>query len=108
LNVSDQLSRDEMLRDEKSLNRIKTVKFKIIEMRTGCQCVGCFHCSWNLNWGTQNLRLGRMQPACRGFGHSCSWECFNSLFLYLWAPKRRACSLGYSCPKLPTRTATGL
>jgi len=22
-----------------------------------------FHCSWNLNWATQNLRLGRMRAA---------------------------------------------
>jgi len=38
---------------------IKNVKFKIIKIRTGCQYVGYFHCSWNLNWAAQNLRLGR-------------------------------------------------
>jgi len=29
---------------------IKNVKFKIIEIRTGCQYVGYFYYSQNLNW----------------------------------------------------------
>jgi len=39
---------------------IKNVKLKFIKIRTGCQYVGYFHCSWNLNWVAQNLWLGRM------------------------------------------------
>jgi len=38
---------------------IKNVKFKIIKTRTGCQYVGYFYHSENLNWAAQNLRLGR-------------------------------------------------
>jgi len=29
---------------------IKNVKFKIIKTRTGCQCLGYFYCSKNVNW----------------------------------------------------------
>ena len=38
---------------------IKNVKIKIIKIRTGFQYVGYFYYSENLNWGAQNLRLGR-------------------------------------------------
>jgi len=38
---------------------IKNVKFKIIKTRTGCQFAGYLNYSKNLNWATQNLRLGR-------------------------------------------------
>jgi len=37
---------------------IKNVNFKIIKTRTGCQCVGYFYYSENLNWAAQNSRLG--------------------------------------------------
>ena len=42
--------------------------FKIIKIRTSCQYVGYFHCSWNRNWRTQNLQMDCMRPAG---GHSC-------------------------------------
>jgi len=42
---------------------MKNVKFKFIKTRTGCQYVGYFYYSVNLNWGAQNPRLGRMRPA---------------------------------------------
>jgi len=29
---------------------IKNIKFKIIKIRTGCQYIGYFCCSENLNW----------------------------------------------------------
>jgi len=45
---------------------IKNVKFKIIKIRTGCQYVGYFYYSENLNWAAQNLRLGRMRPEALG------------------------------------------
>jgi len=45
---------------------IKNVKFKIIKIRIGCQYVGYFYYSENLNWAAQNLRLGRMPPDGRG------------------------------------------
>ena len=48
---------------------IKKVKFKIIKIRTGCENVGYFYHSENLNWAAQNFRLGCMRPAV---GHSCS------------------------------------
>jgi len=38
---------------------IKNVKFKIIKTTTGCQYVGYFYYSENLNWAAQNPRLGR-------------------------------------------------
>ena len=38
---------------------MKNVKFKIMKIRTGCQYVGCFYYTENLNWTAQNLRLGR-------------------------------------------------
>jgi len=38
---------------------IENVKLKIVKIRTGCQYVGCFYYSENLNWAAQNLRLGR-------------------------------------------------
>ena len=44
---------------------IKNVKFKIIKIRTGCQYVGYFYNSENLNRAAQNLRLGHMRPAGR-------------------------------------------
>jgi len=37
----------------------KNVKFKIIKIRTGCQYVRYFYYSENVNWVSQNLRLGR-------------------------------------------------
>jgi len=37
---------------------MKNVKFKIIKTRTGCQCVGYFYYSQNLNWAAQNPLLG--------------------------------------------------
>jgi len=37
---------------------IKNVKFKVIKIRKGCQHVGYFYYSKNLNWAAQNLRLG--------------------------------------------------
>jgi len=46
---------------------IKNVKFKIIKTRRACQYVGYFYYSQNLNWATQNPRLGRMRTAV---GHS--------------------------------------
>jgi len=41
--------------------RIKNVKFKIIKTRKGCQYVGHFYYSQNLNWASRNPRLGRMR-----------------------------------------------
>jgi len=46
--------------------RNKNVKFKIINIRTGCQSIGDFYYSENLNWAAQNLRLGHMRPVGRG------------------------------------------
>ena len=40
-------------------NCIENVKLKIIKIMTGCQYVGYFYNSENLNWAAQNLRLGR-------------------------------------------------
>jgi len=34
---------------------IKSFKLKTIKLRTGCQYIGYFHYSENLNWATQNL-----------------------------------------------------
>jgi len=45
---------------------IKNVKFKIIKIRTSCQYIGYFYYSENLNWATQNLRLGHMRPTGLG------------------------------------------
>jgi len=45
---------------------IKNFKFKIIKLRTGCQYLGYFYYSVNLNWAAQNIQLGRMWPAGRG------------------------------------------
>jgi len=39
-------------------NCIKNATIKVIKIRTGFQYVGYFY-SENLNWATQNLRLGR-------------------------------------------------
>jgi len=44
----------------------KNVKFKVIKIRTGCQCVSYLYYCGNLNWLAQNLWLGRMLPAGRG------------------------------------------
>jgi len=47
---------------------IKNVKFKIIKTRTGCQYVGYFYYSENLNWVAQNpepcrgLDIGSLNP----------------------------------------------
>ena len=38
---------------------IKNVKFKVIKIKKGCQYVGYFYYSENLNWAAQNFRLGR-------------------------------------------------
>ena len=48
------------------VTRIKNVKFKIIKLRTGCQYVGYFCHSENLNWAAQNPPLGHMRPSDRG------------------------------------------
>jgi len=55
-------------RDKVVLNttRNKNVKFKIINVRTGCQYIGDFYYSDKLNWAAQNLRLGHMRPVGRG------------------------------------------
>jgi len=45
---------------------IKNVKFKIINIRIGCQYVDYLCCSENLNCVEQNLRQGRMRPMSRG------------------------------------------
>jgi len=37
--------------------------YQIIRIRTGCQCVGYFCYSENLNWAAQNLRLDHMRAA---------------------------------------------
>ena len=42
---------------------IKNVKFKSNKTRTGCQYVGYFYHSENLNRAAQNPRLGRMRAA---------------------------------------------
>jgi len=42
---------------------IKNVKFKIVNIRTGCQFVDYFYYSENLNRAAQNLWQGRMRPA---------------------------------------------
>jgi len=39
--------------------RNNNVKFTIIKTRTGCQYVGYFCSSENLNWAAQNPPLGR-------------------------------------------------
>ena len=46
--------------------RNKNVKFKIINIKTGCQSIGDFYYNENLNWATQSLRLGHMRPVSRG------------------------------------------
>jgi len=43
---------------------IKKVKFKVIKIRTGCENVGYFYYSENLNWAACGPRLG----------HSCTRE----------------------------------
>jgi len=45
---------------------IENVKLKIVKISAGCQHVGYFYCSENLNWAAQNLRLGHMRPAGPG------------------------------------------
>jgi len=45
---------------------VKNAKFKVIKIRTGCQYVGYFYYSGNLNWTAQNLRLGRMRTEGHG------------------------------------------
>jgi len=42
---------------------IKNVKFRITKVRTGCQYVGYFYYSENLNWAAQNLLLGNTRAA---------------------------------------------
>jgi len=37
---------------------IKNVKFKIIKIKTGCQYVGYFNYSENLNWGCTKYSTG--------------------------------------------------
>jgi len=46
--------------------RIKNVKFKIIKIRAGCQYVGYFYYSENLNWAA--------------VGHSWFKRCCSTLF----------------------------
>jgi len=38
---------------------VKNVKFKIVKIKTGCQYIGYFYYTENLNWAAQHLRLGR-------------------------------------------------
>jgi len=45
---------------------IKNAKFKMIKIRTGCQCVGYFYYSKRLNWTAQIL-LNPFSPACATF-----------------------------------------
>jgi len=54
-------------RDKVALNTtcIKHVKFKITNIWTGCQYIGYFCYSGNLNWTAQNLWLGHMRPEGR-------------------------------------------
>ena len=39
---------------------IKNVKIKIIKIRTGCQYIGYFYYSENLNWAARKPKLGRV------------------------------------------------
>ena len=60
---------------------IKNVKFKIIEIRTGCQYVGYFYYSQNLNLAAQDPRLGRgLDIVVHMYRHNakclCCWQ-FN-------------------------------
>jgi len=48
---------------------IKNVKLKIIKTRAGCQYIGSFYYSKNLNWAAQNLWLGHMQLMVLQIGH---------------------------------------
>jgi len=50
----------------KTTTCIKIVKFKIVKIRTGCQYIGDFYYSGNLNWAAQNLSLGYMRPKGHG------------------------------------------
>jgi len=62
---------------------IKNVKFKIIKIRTGCQYIGYFNYSENLNWAAQNCRLGHMRPVSRGLDIAALheyWHAMISLF----------------------------
>ena len=52
----------------------KNVKFKILKTRTGCQYIGYVSYSENLNWGAQNLRLGRGLDIA-GFGAFITGSC---------------------------------
>jgi len=53
-------------RDKEALRTtcIKNVKFKIKKTRTGCQYVGYFYHSENLNWASENPRLGIADLKC--------------------------------------------
>jgi len=44
-------------------NCIKNVKFRITKIRTGCQYVGYFYYSENLNWAANLPKLGRKDQA---------------------------------------------
>jgi len=50
--------------DKVALRRIwiKNLKFRIIKIRMGCQCVRYLYDGKNLNRAAQNLHLGRMRP----------------------------------------------
>jgi len=53
-------NRNDYRRDEVALRNIciKNVKFKIIKTRTGCQYMGYFYYSKNLNWAACGPRVG--------------------------------------------------
>ena len=95
---------------------IKNVKFKIIiKIRIGCQYVGYFYYSQNLNWAAQNLWLGRMRPEGRGLDIAdlnLLLRCFNvkifeitnlhtdSFFVFqpLWRSFRNFNNFGWKAP----------
>jgi len=78
---------------------IKNVKFKI-KIRIGCQYVGYFYYSENLNWAAQNLRLGRGSDiAALGFDRTLIMNHCYILHTF--------CSHCY-CPMLSDNTAKRL
>jgi len=76
---------------------IKNIKFKIIKISTGCQYIGYFSYSENLNWATCGPRVGHcclkswLQAwwLCIAFSanspwmHRCVTWLFHSLFLFV-------------------------
>jgi len=100
---------------------IKNVKFKIIKIRTGCEYVGYFYHSENLNWATKNfdwatcwLRVGHswIRWIKLNFMNKIINTKFSRIFieliiyrqLTLWGPQVAGCSLGSWGPRLkPTQ-----